>query len=129
MALATQVRLTISSASQGNKRLRAVKSSKVTDGAKTQAVTALGEDDPIGFTDSPGPKTIALSVYQEQGTPEVDYDTLKTTKEVFTLTRAIVNGKRFQFTGCRVSSVEPDDDNEGSHMLSVEIVALRMRPL
>lgn len=129
MALATQVRLTISSASQGNKRLRACKSSKVSDGAKTTAVTALGEDDPIGYADAPGAKTIALSVYQEQGTPEVDYDTLKITKEVFTLTRAIVGGKRYQFTGCRVSSVEPDDDNEGSHMLSVEIVALRMRPL
>ena len=129
MPLATQVRLNISSTSQGNKRLRAVKSSKVADGSKTTAQTALGEDDPVGFTDAPGPKTITLSVYQEQGKPEVDYDFLKTSKEVFAMTRAIVNGKRYQFPECRVSSVEPDDDSEGSHMLSVEIIALRMKPL
>src|SRR5262250_2900911 len=119
-AVATQARITISSTSQGNVRLRRCKSSKVSDGAKTEAVTAMGEDDPVGFIDKPGPKTISLSIYQEQGKPEVDYDFLKSSKEVFAMVREIVGGKRYQYTSCRVSTVEPDDDDEGKHMLSVE---------
>src|SRR5690349_8201048 len=114
-AIATQARLTISSATQGNVRLRRVESSKVSDDAKTEAVTAVGEDDPIGFRDSPGAKTITLSVYEEQGTPEVDYRRLKVSKEVFALTREIVGGKRFQYPVCRVSKAEPSSDNDGKH--------------
>ena len=128
-ALATQARITISSTSQGNVRLKRCKSSKVADGAKTEAQTALGEDDPIGFIDKPGPKTITLSIYQEQGRPEVDYDFLKASKEIFAMVREIVGGKRYQYTSCRVSTVEPDDNDEGSHMMNVEIVALAQKVL
>ena len=54
-ALATQATITINSVSQGTVRLKRCKSSKVSDGAKTEAVTAMGEDDPVGFRDAPGP--------------------------------------------------------------------------
>jgi len=128
-AVATQARVTVSSASQGNVRLRRCKSSKVSDGAKTQAVTAMGEDDPVGFIDSPGAQTISLEVYQEQGRPEIDYYRLKATREFFSMTREIVGGLRYQYPACRVSTVEPDDDDEGKHMLSVEIIALSQKPL
>jgi hypothetical protein len=63
--IATQTRITISSVTQGNVRLRRCKSSKVNDGAKTTAATAMGEDDPVGFVDAPGAKTITLEVYEE----------------------------------------------------------------
>jgi hypothetical protein len=128
-AVATQTRITISSVTQGNIRLRRCKSSKVSDGAKTTAVMAMGEDDPIAFTDAPGAKTIALEVYEEQGKPEIDYRKLKAGKEVFSITREIVGGNRYQYPQCRVSTVEPDDDDEGKHMLSVEIIALSEKPL
>lgn len=129
MALATQATIDISSATQGNKRLRRVKSSKVSRQGSTELETAMGEDDAVGFIDKPGGFTITLSVLAEQGKPEVDYDALIDTKEVFSLTRSIVGGPRFQYVECRVSKADPDDDDQGKHMIEVEIVALRRRRL
>jgi hypothetical protein len=126
---ATQARITISSPTQGNVRLQRCKSSKVSGGPTTEAQTAMGEDDPVGHTDKPGAWKISLDVLQEKGKPEIDYVTLHFSKEYFTVTREVVGGQRFQFARCRVVSVEPDDDDEGKHTLSVEISALRMKPL
>lgn len=126
--VATQARVLINS-SQGNTRLKRCKDSKVADGASVDGALAVGEDDPVGFVDKPGVKTITLSIYQEQGTPEVDYHALKDSREVFEVVRAIVNGKREQFPMCRVSKIDTDDDAEGSHMYSVEIIALSRKPL
>jgi hypothetical protein len=127
--LSSQARVTISSVSQGNVRLRRCKSSKVSGGPTTDAQTAMGEDDPVGFTDKPGAWKIALDVLQEKGKPEIDYVALLFSKELFTVVREVVGGQRFQFAPCRVVSAEPDDDDEGKHTLSVEITALSMRPL
>lgn len=126
--VASQARVWIN-CSQGNVRLKRCKDSKVADGASVEAVNALGEDDPVGAIDKPGAKTISLSIYQEQGTPELDYHALKDAREWFSVTRAIVNGKREQFPMCRVSKIDTDDDAEGSHMYSVEIIALTRKPL
>lgn len=128
-ALGTQATWTIDSISQGNVRLRRVKSSKTNDGSSTTAENAVGEDDPVGFKDKPGPKTITLEVYEEQGTAECNWQLLKDTKEVFSLTKQIVGGRRVQYPVCRVSKIDPDNDNEGSHMLAVEIVALKEKTL
>lgn len=128
-ALATQARVSIASASQGNKRLRRVKSSKVGRSSSTEAQTAMGEDDPVGFTRKPGANTITLSVLEEQGKPEVDWEALEDSQEVFAITREIVGGRRTQFPFCVVSKTEPDDDDEGKHMLDVEIVALQRKRL
>lgn len=128
-SLGTQARISISSVTQGNKRLRRCKSSKVSDGASTEAQTAMGEDDPVGFIRKPGAKTITLSILEEQGKPEVDWDALVDSQEVFSLTREIVGGRRTQYPFCVASKAEPDDDDEGKHMVEVEIVALRRKAL
>ncbi len=129
-APASQSRWTISSPSQGNKRLRRVQSSQVSSDAKREAVTAQGEDRPIGTVFSPGADTISFTVYAEQGTPEVDYLKLFTSGEYFTLTREIVGGKRFQYVDCQVAGrPNPSDDNQGSHTFTVEILAMDVLPL
>lgn len=126
---ASQSRWTISSVSQGNKKLRRVKSSKVSTDKGREAVTAQGEDRPIGTIKKVGALTITFSVFEEQGTPEVDYRRLDALDEFFTLTREIVGGKRYQYVDCQVSKVEPSGDNAGEHMLDVEIIALEEKPL
>lgn len=126
---ATQARISIRSTSQGAKRLKRVSDSKVADGSSTETVNAVGEDEPIGFTRKPGGKTIALTVYEEQGKPEVDWRALRDSQEEFAITREIVGGARQQFPVCRVSKVDPSSDAEGKHMLDVEIVGLREKPL
>lgn len=128
-ALGTQARYVIFSPSQGTVRLRRMFDAKVKDGATTEAVNAIGEDDPVGFRDKPGAKTITLSIYEEQGKPEVDYRKMKAAKEYFSMTREIVNGKKLQYPVCRISTIEPSDDNEGKHTFDVEIVALSEKEL
>ncbi len=127
--VATQASWTINSTSQGNKQLRRVKDSKIKSDRKREAVTAMGEDDPVGTKRKPGAKTITFNVIAEQGDPEVDWDALDDSGEWFSLTRKLKNGRRIQFPECQVSSCEPEDDDEGSHMMSVEIIALRQKRL
>lgn len=127
---ASQSSWEISSISQGNKKLRRVVSSSVSSDAKREAVTAMGEDDPIGTVFSPGAKNISLEVYTEQGTPEVDYQKLFESGENFLLTRRIKGGKSFQYVDCVVSTdPNPSDDNQGKHTFSVEIIARKILPL
>jgi len=129
-ALATQARVTIDSKTQGNVQLRFNKSSKVSDGASAEAKNAMGSDAPVGFIFKPGAKTITLEVFQQQGVkPECDFKKMKANRELFSLVRVIVGGQATQYTPCVVSKIDEDDDEEGNHMLSVEIIALEDRPL
>lgn len=126
--LGTRTRLRIK-CSQGNKRLRRVKDVKVAHGAGLDAQNALGEDAPIGWVDKPGPRTLTLSVYDEVGNPEIDYDLLWATKEQFVVEAEVVGGQEWQFIPCRVAKVDRDADADGKVMKTVEIVALDMKPL
>ncbi len=126
---ASQSRWVLNSASQGNKRLRRVESSKVSTDASREAVMAQGEDKPIGIIKKAGAITITFSVFEEQGTPEVNWRRLNDLDEWFTLDRSVVGGKSYQYTDCQVSKVEPSGDNGGKHMFDVEIIALNERPL
>lgn len=127
--IGSQARWVLNSVSQGNIRLKRVKDYKIGDDATTEAVTAVGEDDPVGFRDKPGAKTITFTCYAEQGPGEVDWRALKVGRETFSLTKEIVNGLRVQYPQCRVSKVEPSGDDEGTHMFDVEIIALREKAL
>lgn len=128
--LATQARVTIDSASQGNVRLRACKDSKVADGSSVEPKNGLGEDDPIGVIRKPGAKTISLNIYQEQGAkPEVDYHVLKDRMEAFVLTREVVGGATTEYSPAYVSKIDEEDDEDGGHMMSVEVIALKRRRL
>lgn len=123
-AIGTQARWSINSASQGNVRLRRVKTYKIADGRSKEAVNAVGEDDPVGTTKKPGPRTITFDVYEEQGTTECDWRALAESGEFFSLTKQLINGQRWQYSNCQVSKVDNDGDAEGSHMLNVDILAL-----
>lgn len=127
--IASKVTWTISSTSQGKVRLRGMSKYDVKDGAKVEAVNEVGGDDPVGFKDSPGAKTITFDFRQQKGRPVPDWDYLKRNKELFTLTRQIDGGTRSQFLPCRVSMVDPSGDDEGEHTFSVDIVALTEKPL
>lgn len=127
--LATQAVWTLDSTSQGNVRLRRVKSSKTADASSTEMKNAIGEDFPVGFIDKPGGKTTTFEIFVEQGNPEVDWQFLKDSKEYFSMTKQVVGGKRYQYPICRVAKVDKDDDDEGSHMMSVEVMALEEKPL
>lgn len=129
-APASQSRWILSSPSQGNKRLRRVESSKVSSDAARTAVTAQGEDKPIGTVFAPGAITVSFTVFEEEGTPEIDYRKLFRSGERFALTREIVKGKSYQYVDCQVSKLpEPDGDNAGKHMFSVEMLAMDELPL
>jgi hypothetical protein len=127
-SLASQARITIS-CSQGKKTLKRCKGSKVSSGGSTKVETAMGEDEGAGHTRAPGGYTISLQILQEQGLPEIDYELLESTQEPFTVEREIVGGRRWQYLESKVSKVDPDDDDQGKHMLDVEIVALRRKKL
>ncbi len=127
--VATQARWSINSTSQGNVRLRRVKDHSIKSERKKEAINAMGEDDPVGHTVKPGARTITFNVIEEQGNPEVDWEFLEESGEYFSLTKQLVNGKRVQYPECVVSSVEGTGDDEGKHMKSVEIIALRVKRL
>ena len=127
--IGTQARVTVDSTVQGSVRLRRCKTSKVSDGASAEAVNALGEDDPVGFRFKPGAKTITLEIYAEQGKPEFDWFLALRSRDVIAITREIVNGMEEQFPVAVVSKIDTDDDDEGSHMMTVELLALSRKPL
>lgn len=129
-APASQSRWSIASSTQGNKKLRRAQSSQVSSDAKREAQTAQGEDIPIGTTFTPGAITISLTVFIEQGTPEVDYTKLFYSGEYFTLTREIVLGKSYQYVDCQVASFPNiSGDNQGGHTFQVDILAMQELPL
>lgn len=110
--------------SQGSKQLRRMKTYDVSDESSVETRNAVGSDFPIGFVDKPGGKTITFEYYSERPKPEIDWRKLRDARETFSLTRQIVGGQRVQYPECRVSKVGPSGDDEGEHMISVEIVAL-----
>ena len=127
--IASQSIWNINSASQGSKTLTRVKDYDVSDESSVETRNAVGFNDPVGFVDKPGGKTITLEVYLEKTKPEVDYIRLQVLKETFSLTQQVVGGARYQYPVCRVSKVSPKGDADGEHMVSVEIVALGVKPL
>lgn len=123
--VASQVRLRISSVTQGNKKLKRVESSDFDSDAKREPVTVQGEDKAVGSTFSPGAYTFTFNVYVEKGTPEVDYDALFESGELFTIEREIVGGQTFQYLDVQVASPPaPSGDNAGKHMMKVAFFAL-----
>lgn len=119
----------INSATQGSKQLTRLKSYDVSDDSSVETRNAVGSPSPIGFVDKPGGISISLEYYSERPKPEVDWRKLRDAKELFGLTQQIIGGQRFQYPQCRVSKVSPKGDDEGEHMITVEIVALAEKRL
>jgi hypothetical protein len=119
----------INSVSQGAKQLTRLRSYDVTDESGVETRNAVGQDKPIGFVDKPGGVSISFEYYSERPKPEVDWRRLQELKELFALTQAVVGGERYQYAVCRVSTVSPSGDEEGEHMVTVEIVCLGVKRL
>jgi hypothetical protein len=114
----------INSVSQGSKQLTRLRSYDVTDDSSVETRNAVGQNKPIGFVDKPGGCSISFEYYMERPKPEVDWRKLRDSKELFSLTQQIVGGERLQYPVCRVSKLSPSGDEEGEHMVTVEIVTL-----
>lgn len=106
-----------------------VVSAEVGDDSSVETVNAVGSEFPVGFIDKPGGRPITIEYLQEQGTPEVDWQFIKDSKEMFALTRKVVGGRRYQYPECRVSTVEPKTDADGGHTISIGIIAIREKAL
>lgn len=108
----------------GNFQLIRVESANVNDAAGVDVVTALGIDGGAGIRYKPGGGEISLSVFREQGKPEVDWRAEKRKKTRFAITLQDVGGTREQYF-CAVASVDRKDDDKGSHMDEVKLVFTR----
>lgn len=118
--------------SGGNFQLKRLDTTDEDDDSKTEVVPAMGVRGGAGHRDREGGGSLKLEVFHET-IPEVNWRALKVSKEVFSLTYqdggAGSTGDRWQYQGCRVSSVSRKDDSQGKHMDSVEVVWLQRRQL
>jgi hypothetical protein len=127
--IASQSIWSINSVTQGSKPLRRMRNYDVTDDGGVETRNAVGSSKPIGWVTKPGGYSITFEYYSEVPKPEVDWRKLRETEEIFSLTQQIVGGARLQYPECRVSKVSPSGDEEGEHMISVEISALAEKRL
>lgn len=128
--IATQATWSINSTSQGNKKIRRMKTAGVTSNASVDAVTEMGSSVPVGFEVKPGAFMVSLNIKETKGIrPEVDWYKLDETKETFALTRQVLGGRRMQYPICMVSKVDEEGDADGKHEYTVEIVALERKRL
>lgn len=128
--IASQAKWTINAPEPiGNKPLRRLKDYSISDESDVETVNEVGSDDPVGFRDKPGAKTLTFNEYVPQDRPEVDWAYLKRNKLVFSLTAQYVGGERVQFFPCRVAQVGRSGDDEATHMREIKIVALKESPL
>lgn len=118
-----RARFFISSSTAQNKRLRKVKSCKETNNRDAEHVFNTGDDAPAGVIRKPGGFELELDVYEEKGTPEVDWYKLEDSGEFFEFVREVVGGRRFQYLDVTVANVSSDDDDGGSHMIKVKLLA------
>lgn len=95
-----------------------------TDDSDTQVVTAIGVRGGAGYRDIQGGGSLQMESLREV-TPEIPFQRLKDTKEVFAITVQDLGGERWQYQGCRVANVVRKDDDKGSHMNTIKIVFLK----
>lgn len=126
---ADRSRFYISSSTARNKKLYKVKTAKETDARDAEHAHDTGHDEPVGVITKPGGGELELSVYEETGTPEVDWLALQEAGEFFTFVREVVRGRRIQYLNCRVANVASDDDDGGSHMISVKLIWSKRKAL
>lgn len=120
----------INSASQGNKRIKRMKDFSVSDGASTESVGEVGSSEHVAFMDKPGGLSVTFQIRETKGVkPEIDWHLLKSTREVFSLTKAPDGARRTQLPECRVSKIDDQGDDGGENSYSVEIAVLRRQRL
>jgi hypothetical protein len=106
----------------GNKVLRKVKSVKETDARDGEHTYNTFEKRPNGVTRKPGGGELELEVFEEKGTPEVDWEKLQGLGEFFTITREVIGGRRTQFLECTVVNVAASADDSHQPMMTVKVL-------
>lgn len=119
----------INSASQGNRQCRGLQDAGVEDGSSVETVNEIGAEFPTGHIVKPGAQTINLTEKVVEGEPEVDWNELRDSRELFSMTRQYRNGQRVQFLDCRVSTVNESGDAEGENTREITIMSLRRKAL
>lgn len=112
----------------GNFKLIRVENVNVTEQSKVEVITALGVQQGAGLRYTEGGFELTMSVFREQGTPEVNWRAEKKKKTRFAITLQDDGGQREQYW-CAVASVDRKDDDKGSHMDEVKLVATRRQDL
>jgi hypothetical protein len=106
----------------GNKVLRKVKSVKETDSRDAEHVYNTFDKKPTGVARKPGGGELELEVYEEKGTPEVDWEKLQALGEFFSITREVIGGRRTQFVDCTVANVAASSDDSHQPMMAVKVL-------
>lgn len=120
----------INSASQGSKKIRRAQTVSTSAGGSVEAVNEVGSKVPVGFEIKPGAFTISIEGRETKGAkPEIDWEYLDETKEVFGMTRQVQGGRRTQYPECMVSKMDSNGEADGKLMFTVEIVALERKKL
>jgi len=120
----------INSTSQGNKKLLRVQSWDIGDDGSVEAVLECGSSIPVGFEIKPGAFTVSFEVKETKGIKrEVNWEKLRESREVFSLTKQVKGGLRVQHPQCMVSKIDYNGEAEGKLMYTVEIVSLEQRAL
>ena len=113
--------------SGGNFQLKRVDTFDEDDDSDVEVKTAVGVEGGAGHVDKEGGGALKLEVYRET-IPEVNYRTLKKSKESFSMSIQDTNGERWKYLGCRVAKVARKGDSQGKHMDSVDIKWLQRVP-
>lgn len=119
--VATRARWTINSLTARNVALSKLKTYKETDNSSVEHVLNTASEI-AGEIEKGAGGALEFEYYQEAGTPEVNWRKLLEAKEYFSLTKQIVGGERLQYSNCRVANVAGDGDDQGSHMITVQII-------
>ena len=104
----------------GSFQLVRVESFSVDDQSSAEVTTAMGVRGGAGVRYKEGGGGITLSVFREQGDPEVNWLAVKEAHLRFAITIQDTGGQRTQYF-CGVSDVTRKDDDKGSHMDEVKL--------
>jgi hypothetical protein len=108
----------------GNFQLTQVKSIKVDDQSDIEILLASGVKQGAGVRFKEGGNVLSLEVYRAKS-PEVDYAKHKRLRSQFSITFQDEGGGREQYQQCFIAQVPRDDDEQGSHMMSIKVVSLQ----
>lgn len=119
--IVSQAKFFVNGASIGNFQLKRVESASFDDETDAEIVTAIGVQGGAGYRFKEGGGEISLEVFEEQGTPEVNWFQQKLMRKPFAFTVQYVGGQRFQFRGVIVAQEPRKSDSQGSHMRTVKL--------
>lgn len=105
-------------------KLEYVQNLKEADGRSVEVKKAMGVKGGAGVIRKNGGGTLTLSEYRHDD-PQVRWRRLRKLGTFFTLSVQDEGGVRQKWFSCTVSKIDRDDDDDGNHMDSIEIVYLQ----